>query len=299
MKASDDIESFTDLFSSVHAIPGGSFASTSSTSTSRDSIPENTVYMVRANLSLMKVISRQIKSAVAAGVKTHFHICFIPAHSTVCEQLLDDIINSGSSSKPANMIWEKISFCELRLGMIPFDTDILSLEIDDVFKQVISIYGFLCHSFFYYTMLLLLSILFQCYVDGDLSSLNTIASSLLQLQSVYGIIPNIKSKGVGAKKVLQKLFRMRLKQAEEEPDQTTKNPLLSSSSNVQASSFLYECDASGLRQSQRLGQCGGHQRPEIDTLIVIDREVDLVSHLVTPLTYEGLLDEIFSSTRLE
>jgi hypothetical protein len=74
--------------------------------------------MVRANLSLMKVVARQIKSAVAAGLKTHFHICFIPAHSTVCEQLLDDNINSDSSSGPG--ITEKLSFCELRLGMVPF-----------------------------------------------------------------------------------------------------------------------------------------------------------------------------------
>jgi hypothetical protein len=39
-----------------------------------------------------------------------------------------------------------------------------------------------------------------------------------------------------------------------------------------------------------------HQHPQhhrdIDTLVVIDREVDLISPLVTPLTYEGLIDEI-------
>ena len=32
--------------------------------------------------------------------------------------------------------------------------------------------------------------------------------------------------------------------------------------------------------------------PQIDTLVLIDREVDLVSPLVTPLTYEGLIDEL-------
>jgi hypothetical protein len=126
-------------------------------------------------------------------------------------------------------------------------------------------------------------------VDGDLSSLNTIASSLLQLQSVYGVIPNIKSKGVGAKKVLQKLFRMRLKQEEEGIDPTTKNS--DSSSNAHASFSFHQPDASGFGESQHFEQ-GGHQRSEIDTLIVIDREVDLVSPLVTPLTYEGLLDEL-------
>lgn len=33
--------------------------------------------------------------------------------------------------------------------------------------------------------------------------------------------------------------------------------------------------------------------PQIDCLLLLDRAVDLVSALVTQLTYEGLLDEIF------
>ena len=31
---------------------------------------------------------------------------------------------------------------------------------------------------------------------------------------------------------------------------------------------------------------------KIDTLVLLDREVDLISTLISPLTYEGLLDEI-------
>jgi hypothetical protein len=32
--------------------------------------------------------------------------------------------------------------------------------------------------------------------------------------------------------------------------------------------------------------------PAVDTLLMLDRDVDLVTPLVTPLTYEGLLDEV-------
>ena len=32
--------------------------------------------------------------------------------------------------------------------------------------------------------------------------------------------------------------------------------------------------------------------PEIDILVVLDRDIDLYSPMVTPLTYEGLIDEI-------
>jgi len=31
--------------------------------------------------------------------------------------------------------------------------------------------------------------------------------------------------------------------------------------------------------------------PEIDTVVLLDREVDLVTPLLTPLTYGGLIDE--------
>ncbi len=33
-------------------------------------------------------------------------------------------------------------------------------------------------------------------------------------------------------------------------------------------------------------------KPEIDTLLLIDRDVDLVTPMVTPLTYEALIDDI-------
>jgi len=33
--------------------------------------------------------------------------------------------------------------------------------------------------------------------------------------------------------------------------------------------------------------------PEIDSLIIIDRQVDMVTPMCTQLTYEGLIDEIF------
>lgn len=53
----------------------------------------------------------------------------MPTQSTVCMHLLEEQINSRE-------IWDKISFGEFRMGLIPFDSDLLSLEIDGVFKQV-------------------------------------------------------------------------------------------------------------------------------------------------------------------
>jgi hypothetical protein len=96
-------------------------------------------------------------------------------------------------------------------------------------------------------------------VDGDLSSLNVIAMALLKLQTIYGVIPNIKSKGLGAKKVLQKLLRMRVEEEDSEQQNAqaqshyshmTQNQHHSSSSSSQAATDKY------------------NQRSEIDTLIM-------------------------------
>ena len=36
------------------------------------------------------------------------------------------------------------------------------------------------------------------------------------------------------------------------------------------------------------------QPPQFDTLLLLDRNIDLLSPLITQLTYEGLIDEFFS-----
>lgn len=115
--------------------------------------PENIIYMVRPNLPTMKLIAEQINEAVMrgayayqkyvylfsllifnfkSGVKSQFHVCFVPTQSTVCMHLLESQINNKD-------VWDKITFGEFRLGLIPFDTDILSLEMDGVFKQVAAV----------------------------------------------------------------------------------------------------------------------------------------------------------------
>ena len=62
------------------------------------------------------------------------------------------------------------------------------------------------NDFFYY----------QCSVDGDLSSLTVVAQALLKIQMLFGVIPNVRSKGHCAKKVLQKLMSLRVEEVEQE-----------------------------------------------------------------------------------
>ena len=105
------------------------------------------------------------------------------------------------------------------------------------------------------------NLLMENSVDGVTSGCHfTVARSIMKLQRQYGIIQNVKGIGKAAQSVIEKVFSERI--ADEGDD---------------------EEDAADYDESE--GQT-------IDTLVVIDREVDFVTPLLTPLTYEGLIDEV-------
>src|SRR5690606_19876771 len=81
----------------------------------------------------------------------------------------------------------------------------------------------------------------ECHLDGDLSSLYYIARAIMKIQSLYGLIPHIKVKGNCSMNVLEMILRMRKQVGQEVLSRVV---------------------------------------PEIDTLILIDRKVDLISPLV-------------------
>eukprot|EP01137_Pigoraptor_chileana_P014765 Opistho-2@69810 len=93
----------------------------------------------------------------------------------------------------------------------------------------------------------------ECALDGDRTSLFYVARALMKLQAMYGTIPQIFGKGSCAKTVAEMLVRMR-----------RETPITD-----------------------------GIVAPKIDSLLLIDREVDLITPLCSQLTYEGLIDEVF------
>ncbi|XP_058762201.1 vacuolar protein-sorting-associated protein 33 homolog [Vicia villosa] len=92
----------------------------------------------------------------------------------------------------------------------------------------------------------------ECLVDGDASSLWHIAKAIHKLEFSFGLIPNVRAKGKASVRIADILNRMQA----EEP--------------VNSSDMVM---------------------PEINTVILLDREVDMVTPLCSQLTYEGLLDE--------
>jgi len=93
-------------------------------------------------------------------------------------------------------------------------------------------------------------------VDGTPSqAVDGVARSLLKVQDIVGKIPRIQSYGSLAEEVLRKMLSLSVDEALSSRDQA---------------------DSSG----------------DVEALVIIDRQIDLISPLVSPLTYEGLLDEV-------
>ncbi|KAI1802474.1 vacuolar protein sorting 33A-like protein [Daldinia bambusicola] len=88
------------------------------------------------------------------------------------------------------------------------------------------------------------------------------AKALMGIQSKHGLFPRVIGKGDNAKRVAELLTRMR--------------------QEILAGEDTSESIRSGLTPSNT-----------IESVILIDREVDFVTPLLTQLTYEGLIDEVW------
>ena len=97
----------------------------------------------------------------------------------------------------------------------------------------------------------------ECEIEGTPSSLiATVARSLLKIQDVVGVIPRIQTLGPLGEEVVKKMMMMRLEQ-------------------------------------HIAGQASSEIPAEnVAAMIVMDRKVDMLTPMMTPLTYEGLLDEV-------
>ncbi|PIA17538.1 Sec1-like protein, partial [Coemansia reversa NRRL 1564] len=98
----------------------------------------------------------------------------------------------------------------------------------------------------------------QLYLDGDFSGIQYVARALMRLQGLYGLFPRIVGKGDFAHVLAHSLTRMR-----------------------------YELSSSGAAGD------GAAISSTFDSVVIIDRAVDLATPLLTQLTYEGLVSEVF------
>ncbi|XP_073483007.1 vacuolar protein sorting-associated protein 33A [Aquarana catesbeiana] len=93
----------------------------------------------------------------------------------------------------------------------------------------------------------------ECCLENDQTTLYHAAKGLTTLQALYGTIPQICGKGECARHVANMMIRMK----------------------------------------RELGGSHNQITPVFDTLLLLDRNVDLLTPLATQLTYEGLIDEVY------
>ncbi|KAF9015737.1 Sec1-like protein [Cyathus striatus] len=96
----------------------------------------------------------------------------------------------------------------------------------------------------------------ELWVDGDESVIFDSAQALVSFQQLYGGFPRIIGKGDYAHKLCSMLTRQSSQQSD-----SFSEPVLSTAANL-------------------------------DSLIILDRRVDMITPMLTQLTYEGLLDEL-------
>eukprot|EP01080_Neovahlkampfia_damariscottae_P012510 gene12510-6258_t len=175
------------------------------------------VYLCRPKIELMNFISIHI-NYFQNSLKIHpkIRIYLTPRKTLICEKIFDEL----------DLINNNLSISEFPLDLIPFDSDIISMELNTCFRN--------------------------CFLEGDYSSLYFIARSIMKIQSFYGLIPNIKSKG---------------------------------NLSCIVSGMIKEMNKSTFKLL--------NETPQFQTLILIDRNIDLITPMLLPLTYEGLIDELF------
>ena len=129
------------------------------------------VYLVRSNIPNMYMIAEQIRS-LPPGRPYEIHLCQVPRRSAFCERVLEE-----------EGVCDDMSFCDLDLGFIPVEQDVISMESPEAFRQ---------------TKLI-----------GDKTHLFYVARALMHLQIVTGIIQEVKGKGSDSKMVAEMMIKLR------------------------------------------------------------------------------------------
>ena len=105
-------------------------------------------------------------------------------------------------------------------------------------------------------------------VDGSPAEIFNAAHALMKLQTAYGTIPHIYGKGHYAKQLCDMLQRMRSEAA-----------------------FDTGSEGAGMALQQE-----EDVPPEIGNLLIVDREVDMITPMLTQLSFEGAVDEVFGTS---
>ncbi|KAJ3651189.1 hypothetical protein Zmor_017242 [Zophobas morio] len=140
------------------------------------SLPEadvaHVIFITRPKLHLMDYVGQNVHADSRAKTKKQYHVFFVPKKSLLCMERLKHIGVFGS----INLVEE------FRCELFPFDADVVSMEISDVFRE--------------YTL------------ENDPTYLYQTAQAIIFLQKLYGPIPKVWGKGAAARQVWDLVTRL-------------------------------------------------------------------------------------------
>ena len=146
-----------------------------------------------------------------------------------------------------------VSVTSIQLDVFPLESDVLSLEYEEGLKEAGNVGG------------------------TPSGMIETTARALSKLQDVVGTIPRIQSLGTWGEDVLEKLLN-------DTVDEYWANQKYDNSKE--------ETTESGWDDGDIQDEAKDDPEHSNMAMVLIDRRLDMVTPMVTPLTYEGLLDEM-------
>lgn len=218
------------------------------------------LYFIRPDPAHIQALAKSIRaqqnySSAQNSTSTilKHRIVFLPHIHKMAQRLLqDEGLVSISSNQVIRPILSGLSIHTMSIDLIPLDSDLVTLTEHDGILKETDIIG----------------------VSSD--AITIVAQSLVKLQGITGIIPRIQSWGVMGEKILEKVLHLQV-------DDYQTQEFLSTDEN---------------NQEEELNHClpRGYAYPTLSTevaaLVLLDRKLDWVTPMLTPLTYEGLLDDI-------
>jgi vacuolar protein sorting-associated protein 33A len=148
---------------------------------------------------------------VFAQTNIKFQLYFVPRRSFVCETILkeegvygDLKIGGRCAADGVGMVDTSITVAvafvlgdaELEVDLIPLDDDLLSMEMPNVLRVRLVVLRSAASN---PRQLCFFTCPQECYIEEDMTSLTQVAKSIMKLQRMFGVIPNVKSKGVLSK----------------------------------------------------------------------------------------------------
>jgi hypothetical protein len=184
----------------------------------------------------------------------HHRIVYIPHIPAMIHKILEDVGLIGASSTSSS---------SSRHPNHPVSIHALPLDLFPIEPDV-------------YTMEID-TVIRDVHVEGTPSPIiQDAARCVCKIQDIVGRIPRFQAYGPLAEEVLRKTFAL-----------TVEEYLLKTTTTNTTSSSPFATESPETISETALFSSG-----EVAALVIMDRKVDMITPLLTPLTYEGLLDEV-------